>query len=158
MKLGVMQPYFFPHIEYFRLIAECDLWIGFDTVKYNKKSWMSRNRILNRDKGWSYFGVPVSRQNSRAKISSTALVNSTDWRRDIFNKLKIYKNDAPYHAETLDFLRKIFRIDHNSLSNLNMFAIQNVCDFLGIKTKIASLSELSLDQECRQPERRAESR
>ena len=61
MRLGIMQPYFLPYLEHFRLIAACDRWIVFDTVKYSRHSWMNRNRIINREKGWVYLGVPVSK-------------------------------------------------------------------------------------------------
>ena len=45
MKVGIMQPYFFPYIGYFQLIANTDQFIFFDIVQYNKRSWMNRNRI-----------------------------------------------------------------------------------------------------------------
>jgi hypothetical protein len=43
MKLGIMQPYFFPYIGYWQLINYTDEWVFFDVVQYNKKSWMNRN-------------------------------------------------------------------------------------------------------------------
>ena len=52
MKLGIMQPYFFPYIGYFSLIANTDLWVVFDTPQYTRKSWMNRNRILH-PRGWT---------------------------------------------------------------------------------------------------------
>ena len=41
-----MQPYFFPYIGYFQLIAAVDLFIIYDNIKYTKKGWVNRNRIL----------------------------------------------------------------------------------------------------------------
>ena len=37
MKLGIMQPYFFPYIGYFQLINSVDRYILFDTPKYEKE-------------------------------------------------------------------------------------------------------------------------
>ena len=38
MKLAIMQPYFFPYVGYFQLIANTDQFIFFDIVQYNKRS------------------------------------------------------------------------------------------------------------------------
>ena len=46
MRVGIMQPYFFPYIGYFQLIAAVDLFIVYDNIKYTKKGWINRNRML----------------------------------------------------------------------------------------------------------------
>jgi len=45
-----MQAYFFPYIGYFQLIAAVDLFIVYDNIKYTKKGWISRNRMLQNGK------------------------------------------------------------------------------------------------------------
>ena len=50
MTLAIMQPYLFPYIGYWQLIANSDQFIFFDVVQYNKRSWMNRNRIIHPDK------------------------------------------------------------------------------------------------------------
>lgn len=140
-----MQPYFFPYLEYFRLVSSCGYWIGFDAVKYNRKSWMNRNRILNRDKGWSYVNVPISRAEGPMTLR-TAVINETeDWRRALFDKLRIYEPAAPHYRETVDVLNCILHRNFSNLSDLNMHIIQSLCDWLGIETRIERLSELNLD-------------
>lgn len=47
LKLGIMQPYFFPYAGYFSLIDYSDKFVFFDTSQYIKKGWVNRNRILN---------------------------------------------------------------------------------------------------------------
>lgn len=47
-----MQPYFFPYLGRFSLIAECDEWIVFDTSQYTKRNWINRNRVLHPAAGW----------------------------------------------------------------------------------------------------------
>ena len=46
MKLALMQPYLFPYIGYFQLMAAVDLFIVYDNIKYTKKGWINRNRFL----------------------------------------------------------------------------------------------------------------
>ena len=145
LRLGIMQPYFFPYIEYFRLISNSDLWIAFDTVKYNKKSWMSRNRILNKDKGWSYINVPISKADHGVSVRKARVVASADWRGRIFGKLGIYKRSAPHYSVVVRMLNDIFDEEHVGLASLNLSALAHLCRFLEIDTKIVALSELSLD-------------
>ncbi|RML56821.1 WbqC-like protein [Pseudomonas syringae pv. pisi] len=57
--LGIMQPYFFPYIGYFQLIAAVQRGLVFDIVKYKRKSWMNRNRVLGSKGDWQYINVPV---------------------------------------------------------------------------------------------------
>ena len=49
MKLGIMQPYFFPYIGYFSLIKYVDRFVFFDTPQYISHGWVNRNRILKQD-------------------------------------------------------------------------------------------------------------
>ena len=145
MKLGIMQPYFFPYIEYFRLIAACDQWIGFDLVKYNRKSWMSRNRIINRDKGWSYINVPVSRGTGNNTIATATINEEVDWRGMLFDKLRVYQFTAPHYVETERLLKSILDHEFPALSDLNTYTIRRLCEWLMIDTRIERLGELNLD-------------
>jgi hypothetical protein len=36
MKLGIMQPYFFPYLGHFALIAAVDEWVVFDVTQYTR--------------------------------------------------------------------------------------------------------------------------
>lgn len=47
MRLAIMQPYFFPYLGHFSLIAASDAWIVFDVRQYTPRTWMNRNRILH---------------------------------------------------------------------------------------------------------------
>ena len=45
MKVAIMQPYFLPYIGYFNLMAEVDVFVVYDQIKYTKKGWINRNRF-----------------------------------------------------------------------------------------------------------------
>ncbi len=53
-----MQPYFMPYIGYFQLIAAVDQFIVYDNIKYTKKGWINRNRMLQNDKD-VMFSLPL---------------------------------------------------------------------------------------------------
>ena len=56
MKVGIMQPYFFPYIGYWQLVNAVDKYVVFDDVNYIKRGWINRNRILFNGKP-RYFNV-----------------------------------------------------------------------------------------------------
>ncbi len=138
-----MQPYFFPYSQQFRHIAQCDLWILFDTVKFTRKSWMSRNRIANRDTAWSYFSVPVTKGASIGPVSAATL-SDEDWQSRILDKLRVYSG-APYYAETRELVDLCLNCEAGTLAELNAHCTRTMCRALAIETPIMRLSEMSLD-------------
>ena len=145
MKLGIMQPYFFPYIEYFRLIAQCDLWISFDTVRYNRKSWISRNRIINREKGWTYIGVPIKRGATQLSLREALIDDGEDWRKAFFDKLRVYRSTAPHYDEAVKFFATALTHEYSHLAGLNAHIIRSVCGWLDIRTRIECLADMKLD-------------
>ena len=45
MRVGIMQPYFFPYLGYFQLIKEVDVYVNLDHVSFMKRSYMTRNNL-----------------------------------------------------------------------------------------------------------------
>ena len=45
-RLASMQPYFFPYLGYWQLIAAVDCFELFDNAQYIDRGWVNRNRIL----------------------------------------------------------------------------------------------------------------
>ena len=50
MTTAIMQPYFLPYIGYFQLINSVDKFVLYDDIKYTKKGWINRNRIVDGEK------------------------------------------------------------------------------------------------------------
>lgn len=59
MRLGIMQPYFFPYIGYFSLMKQVDEFILLDDVQFIRHGWIERNRILKPSGGWQYIAIPL---------------------------------------------------------------------------------------------------
>ena len=139
-----MQPYFFPYLEHFRFIATCDRWVVFDTVRYRRRTWMSRNRIINRDTGWSYVSVSVAKRATRGSVAAAGL-SGEDWRATLHDRLKVYAHEAPFYAETRALVSEVLAPDHSTLADLDAWGLRVISRHLGITTPIERLSELALD-------------
>ena len=75
MKLGIMQPYFFPYPGYFALIAQVDRWVVFDTPQYMRHGWVNRNRILHPGSGWQYIVAPLVKHRRSTSIRDIRLAD-----------------------------------------------------------------------------------
>ncbi|MEW5965586.1 MAG: WbqC family protein [Pseudomonadota bacterium] len=144
-RVGIMQPYFFPYFEQFRLIAACDLWVVFDTAQYTRKSWMTRNRILNRDKGTAYVSLPVRHTGLDTRIKDALVDDTQDWRGKLMDRLRVYQTEAPHYAAARKLVGDAISGRHETLAALNTAILKNVCGHLGIATPIEVASALPLD-------------
>ena len=97
MRLAIMQPYFLPYIGYFQLIAAADLFIIYDNIKYTKKGWINRNRMLlnGTDK---LFSLPLKKDSDFLDIVGREI--SQDFNPDkLLNQFKGAYIGAPYFVE-----------------------------------------------------------
>ena len=150
MKLGIMQPYFFPYLGYFDLINCVDKWIVFDTAQYIRHGWINRNRILHPKEGWQYIIVPLRKHSRDIAIKGVQINNDLDWKRRIIGQLQHYKRRAPYFRETIAFVEDCLFGDclglgESSISRLNAFILNKVCTRLGIRFDYDFFSEMNLE-------------
>jgi hypothetical protein len=145
MRLGIMQPYFFPYIGYFELIAGTDKWIVFDVVQFNQKSWMSRNRILHPEEGWQYISIPVKKSPHGTPIHKIRVKDKDAALTRLHGQLDHYKRHASYFSDVLDVVNSAFSINSDRLVDLNVKALASVCDYLGICFDYSLCSEMDLD-------------
>ena len=145
MIVGIMQPYFFPYFEHFRLINACDRWIVFDTSQYTRKSWISRNRVLNKERGWTYISVPVRRSGRDTSIRDATIDSGAPWRESVRNRLLVYSKRAPHYEAVARLVDRVLATDTAHVAELNVAGLREVCRYLGITTPIDIVSELDLD-------------
>jgi len=128
-----MQPYFFPYLGYFGLIAQVDRWIVFDVTQYTPKSWMNRNRILHPAGGAQYITVALSNSSISIKTSEARILDREASRQNILGKLTSYRRRAPYYAQVTKLVEETFnRCDGDSLVALNVAGLVSVCNYLGM--------------------------
>lgn len=145
MKLGIMQPYFFPYIGYFQLINYADKWVVFDVVQFIRHGWINRNRILKPSEGWQYITVPLKKYRRETPIKDILISGETDWQDRIFRQLEHYKKKAPYYSQVLDYLEDCFSSKDTNILDLNIISLKKTCKYLGIKFDYSVFSEMNLE-------------
>jgi hypothetical protein len=146
MRLGIMQPYFFPYFGHFALIAAVDEWIVFDVTQYTPKTWMNRNRILHPKEGWQYVSVPLANGSISIRTSEAKLLDAAAAETALIGKLSAFRRQAPFHTRVVDLIRQAYagRKD-DTLCALNVSALRAVCAYLGVPFAHRICSELELD-------------
>lgn len=146
MKLGIMQPYFFPYFGHFALIAAVDEWIVFDVTQYTPKTWMNRNRILHPKEGWQYLNVPLANSSISIRTHEARVLDPAGAQASILGKLTAFRRHAPFHAPVCELVRAAFAgAADDSLCSLNVSTLRTVCSYLGIPFSYRICSQLDLE-------------
>src|SRR4029077_11888011 len=135
MRLGVMQPYFLPYIGYFQLINAVDLFIVYDNIKYTKKGWISRNRIL-REGQVVPFSLALKRGSDLLDVSARELAADFDGGR-LLNQIREAYRRAPYFAQAFPVVEQVMQYGDRNLFRFLHNSILKTCAYLGIGTEIA---------------------
>ncbi len=146
VRLGIMQPYFFPYLAHFALIAKVDHWVVFDVTQYTPKSWLNRNRVLHPSRAWMYVTVAVQ-GSSQSKLIREVMLNSPEETlASIKGKLGHYRRDAPHYDEVVRLVERTFseRSD-DSLVALNVSSLRTVSEYLAINFDYNICSDMGLD-------------
>lgn len=143
MKIGIMQPYFFPYIGYFQLIQSVDLFVVYDNIKYTKKGWINRNRMLQNGKD-VMFSLPLKSDSDSLDVCDREL--ATDFNREkLLNQFKGAYRRAPYFEQAFSLVERVVRFEDRNLFHFLHNSITSTCKHLGIGTEIRVSSEISID-------------
>lgn len=147
MKLAIMQPYFLPYIGYFQLIAAVDLFVVYDNIKYTKKGWINRNRMLSNGAA-STFSLPLRSDSDLREVRDRELSNDFD-RRKLLNRFEGAYRNAPEFAATFELVKRIVNDDHTNLFDFIHHSLRELCAYLQIETEIVVSSTIDIDHALR---------
>jgi hypothetical protein len=145
MKLGIMQPYFLPYIGYFQLLASVDFFIIYDNIKYTKKGWINRNRMLLNGTD-AMFSLPLKKGSDSLDIVERELAAEFN-RSKLLNQFKGAYGRAPQFELIYPLLEQIVQQNEVNLFRYIHHSIVRLCEYLGISTKIKISSEIPIDHE-----------
>ena len=132
MRLGIMQPYFFPYLGYWQLLANVDKYVVYDDVTYIKGGWINRNNFLiNGQKNLLTMQLE--------KASSYTLIKDIAIKDDFVKFLKTiemgYKK-APFFEDIFRLLKGICQCPDKKLGQFLFNSHIKICEYLGIDTEL----------------------
>lgn len=151
MKLAIMQPYFLPYIGYFQLINAVDLFIVYDNIKYTKKGWINRNRLLMNGKD-AIFSLPLKKDSDSLDVVEREL--AADFNRGkLLNQFRGAYSRAPQFSRVYPLLEQIILHDEPNLFRFIRHALDRICQQLGITTEIRTSSTIESNHQLKGQER-----
>ena len=132
MRLGIMQPYFFPYLGYWQLLANVDKYVVYDDVTYIKGGWINRNNFLiNGQKNLLTMRLE--------KASSYTLIKDIAIKDNFVKFLKTiemgYKK-APFFEDIFRLLKDICQCPDKKLGQFLFNSHIKICEYLGIDTEL----------------------
>lgn len=144
MRVAIMQPYFFPYIGYFQLIAASDVFVLHDDVQYIKAGWVNRNRILLNGES-CMITFPVQKDAHELPINARRYVDDKRTRKDIINLIKQAYAKAPCYRQVFPMLEELMMFEDNNVARFNENLIRRIAEFLGLSCKIINSSDMEKD-------------
>ena len=152
MKLGIMQPYFFPYIGYWQLLNVVDKYVIYDDVNYIKGGWINRNRILVNGVP-KYFNLPMLGASPFKKINEIQVNNENVLIAKNMRMIEGAYKKAPFYGELYPLLEKILYCQQENIASYIKESFMILCDYLEINTELLVSSELNKNCELKGQEK-----
>jgi len=136
------QPNFIPWTKLLAKIAECDVYVAYDSVQFTRTEYHNRQRLRGRDDA-VLLSVPVRRAKSRQRLCDVELDASTDWRGYHLRIIEQEYRRSPYFPEVFDLVREVYDRHHPMLVDHNLDLLQAMLDYLGVRTRIRRATEFA---------------
>src|SRR4029079_5972970 len=94
MTIAVMQPYIFPYLGYYQLVAAVDTFVFFDDVNFINKGWINRNRILQQNEPFK-FTIPLNKASQNRLITEIEISDYNKWKQDFCRLIEYNYEKAP---------------------------------------------------------------
>jgi hypothetical protein len=142
-KVAIMQPYFFPYVGYFQLINAVDAFIIYDNIKYTKKGWINRNRILSHGSDTA-FSLPLKKASDTLDIREREV--AADFNRPkLLNQLREAYRKAPYQSTVVELVEDVLMGGDQNLFAFLHRSLERTCKFLAIPTRVIVSSTVDID-------------
>lgn len=140
MRLAVMQPYLFPYLGYFQLLAAVDRFVVYDDVQYIKNGWINRNRILLQGQAF-YWTVPLRGASPNLLIHEVMVdPNRQRWAGKLLKQLGQAYAKAPGRDLVLEMCERVLAVPSQNIASLAVESIRAVSELLELGTQLLPTS------------------
>ncbi|EAU5528320.1 WbqC family protein [Salmonella enterica] len=151
MKIGIMQPYFFPYIGYFQLANAVDKFVIYDDIQYSKNGWIQRNRLLVNGQS-STFSISLKKDSDYLDIVEREISDNFD-RAKLCRQIKGGYNKSAHFKEIYPIIERIVMHDDNNLFQYIKNSIDELFSIMDINANIIVSSELNISREYKSQDR-----
>jgi len=153
MKIGIMQPYFLPYLGYFQLMNACDKFVVYDNIKFTKKGWIHRNRMLLNGKD-VLFSLPLKNDSDFLNVDERFISDNFDKEKNkILGQIRSSYSKAAYFPEVYPLIENIFNCNEKNLFDYIFNSIVRIKEYLSIGTELIVSSTINIDHSLKGKER-----
>ena len=145
MKVGIMQPYFFPYIGYWQLMNLVDKYVIYDDVNFIKGGWINRNKVLMNGEG-KYFNLPMKGASPNKKINEIMVNNDNILINKNLRFIESCYRRAPYYDEVFPMIKRILQCNEPNLASFIKYSFEEICKYLSINTDFIVSSKMEKDK------------
>ena len=141
LALGIMQPYVFPYLGYFQLMAAVDRFVVYDDVAFIKQGWINRNHILV-DGAPHRFTIPLHDPSSFRAIDETSVdpAGYAPFVRKFLRTIDQSYQRAACFSPARALVADVFEGFEGSIGTLALRSLRAVARYVGIGTAIVESS------------------
>ena len=145
-RIAILQSNYIPWKGYFDLIAHVDEFILYDDMQYTRRDWRNRN-LIKTPQGTRWLTIPVLVKGKYHQRIRDTLIDGSDWATLHWKTLCQNYRKAPHFDDIAAWLEPLYAREHHThLSALNRRFIEAVCAWLGIRTRISTSADYTLNE------------
>jgi hypothetical protein len=157
-SIAIMQPYFFPYLGYFRLLAAVDIFVHFDCVQFPRRGYVHRNQMpkyaptaAQQPKYW--LTLPLAGQAQDIRIADLVFAPEADreWQKRLSSFPWISKARDPDQADLIELVRSV--ANDAKVSDYLIKTLEFSADRLGLKPRMLRSSTLRVADHLRGQDR-----
>ncbi len=142
--IAMMQPYLFPYLGYFQLIAATDVFVLGDDLQYIKSGWVNRNNILFNHEA-KLLTFPLKKDRFDLAINQRQLSeNFADEAQRLINLIASSYAKAPCFRQVMPMIESLIRFPERKLALYIEHSIRQICTYLQIGTPLHHASALNI--------------
>ncbi|WP_017260205.1 WbqC family protein [Pedobacter arcticus] len=146
-KILITQSNYIPWKGYFDAIASTDIFVVYDDMQYTKRDWRNRN-LIKTEKGLKWLSIPVEVKGKYFQKVNETMISDKNWNNSHLNILKASYKNAPHYKEIITWLESLYsECNFLYLTEINLYFIEKINEFLGIETTIVHSTHFNLHEE-----------
>lgn len=142
MKLGIMQPYFFPYIGYWQLLNAVDKYVIYDDVNYINRGWINRNNILMSDKS-KMINLPLKHASQNSLINEIEIFEDKKKKDKLLKTIEMVYRKSTYYDVVFPMIESIINYEERNLSRYLQHSIKQINKYLSINTELILSSTIN---------------
>lgn len=148
MKIIITQSNYIPWKGYFDNIQQADVLVIFDDMQYTRRDWRNRNYIKT-PQGLQWLTIPVDVKGKYFQKINETKISDKAWANDHLKQLKQNYSKSTFFKEQILWVESLYETvsTKDYLTEVNTYFIQEICNFLNIKTKIIDSRQFELQED-----------